>query len=35
VEVPLEPDGRYQRANIRLERQLEASESAARRVEDG
>jgi ribosomal protein S18 acetylase RimI-like enzyme len=35
VEVPLEPDGRYQRANIRLERRLEPSESAARRVEDG
>jgi ribosomal protein S18 acetylase RimI-like enzyme len=29
VEVPLESDGRYQRANIRLERELDAREPAA------
>ena len=31
IEVPLESDGRYQRANIRLERQLEARPSGATR----
>jgi GNAT superfamily N-acetyltransferase len=35
VEVPLATDGRYQRANIRLERELGARESAARRGEVG
>jgi ribosomal protein S18 acetylase RimI-like enzyme len=30
VEVPLEADGRYQRANIRLERELGSSELASR-----
>jgi ribosomal protein S18 acetylase RimI-like enzyme len=34
VEVPLESDGRYQRANIRLEREL-VRERAARRGEAG
>jgi ribosomal protein S18 acetylase RimI-like enzyme len=35
VEVPLESDGRYQRANIRLERELGVTGSVARRAEDG
>jgi ribosomal protein S18 acetylase RimI-like enzyme len=35
IEVPLDSDGRYQRANIRLERELEATESGARRGEGG
>jgi ribosomal protein S18 acetylase RimI-like enzyme len=35
VEVPLESDGRYQRANIRLERELGVRESVARRGEGG
>jgi putative acetyltransferase len=35
MEVPLESDGRYQRANIRLERELETRKSVARRAEDG
>ena len=30
VQVPLEADGRYQRANIRLERELRATELASR-----
>jgi ribosomal protein S18 acetylase RimI-like enzyme len=35
VEVPLESDGRYQRANIRLERELGVREPVARRGEGG
>jgi ribosomal protein S18 acetylase RimI-like enzyme len=35
MEVPLESDGRYQRANIRLERELGAREPAANRGEAG
>jgi ribosomal protein S18 acetylase RimI-like enzyme len=35
VEVPLESDGRYQRANIRLERELGVTDSVARRAEGG
>ena len=35
VEVPLESDGRYQRANIRLERELGVRESVVRRGEGG
>jgi ribosomal protein S18 acetylase RimI-like enzyme len=35
VEVPLESDGRYQRANIRLERELGVREPVVRRGEGG
>jgi putative acetyltransferase len=35
VEVPLESDGRYQRANIRLEREIGVREPVVRRGEDG
>jgi putative acetyltransferase len=35
VEVPLESDRRYQRANIRMERELGVTESVARRAEGG
>jgi ribosomal protein S18 acetylase RimI-like enzyme len=35
VEVPLESDGRYQRANIRMERELGVREPAVRRGEGG
>jgi putative acetyltransferase len=35
LEAPMESDGRYQRANIRLEREVEAREPVARRGEDG
>jgi ribosomal protein S18 acetylase RimI-like enzyme len=35
VEVPLESDGRYQRANIRLERELGVREPVVHRGEDG
>jgi ribosomal protein S18 acetylase RimI-like enzyme len=35
TEVPLQADRRYQRANIRLERELEATESAAPRGAGG
>jgi ribosomal protein S18 acetylase RimI-like enzyme len=35
VEVPLESDERYQRANIRMERELGVKESVVRRAEGG
>jgi putative acetyltransferase len=35
VQVPLETDGRYQRANIRLERELRSKELASRPGVDG
>ena len=35
VEVPLQSDGRYQRANIRLERRIEAMDAGGRRGEGG
>jgi GNAT superfamily N-acetyltransferase len=35
IEVPLHSDGRYQRANIRLEREIEAMDAGERRGEGG
>jgi ribosomal protein S18 acetylase RimI-like enzyme len=35
VEVPMADDGRYRRANVRLERELDTMESAAPRGEGG